>query len=101
MFGLWDVWDVGCWRCQCSGCEVLGMWDVDIQNSLILIVFCAKLKPKMFMKILKRIKKHLILVIIQKYFDESNKVIAGKMKDETGGVPIDELVGVNPKMYSF
>ena len=53
------------------------------------------------MKILKRIKKHLILVIIQTYFDESNKLIAGKMKDETGGVPIDELVGVNPKMYSF
>ena len=55
----------------------------------------------MFMKILKRIKKHLILVIIQTCFDESNNLIAGKMKDETGGVPIDELVGVNPKIYLF
>ena len=33
--------------------------------SLILIVCCIKLKPKMFMKILVRIKKCLILVIIQ------------------------------------
>ena len=23
MFGMWDVWDVGC-----SGCGMLGMWDV-------------------------------------------------------------------------
>ena len=32
---------------------------------LILVVICMKLKPNIFMKILGRIKKHLILVIIQ------------------------------------
>ena len=36
-----------------------------------------------------------------KYYDNSNKLIIGKMKDETGGVAIEEYVGLKPKMYSF
>ena len=54
------------------------------------------------MKILVRIEKRLILVIIHKskYYDGSN-ILVGKMKDETGGVGIEEFVGSKPKMYSF
>ena len=33
--------------------------------------------------------------------DDSNKLVIGKMKDETGGVAIEEFVGLKPKMYSF
>ena len=36
-----------------------------------------------------------------KYYDNSNKLIIWKMKDETGGVAIEEFVGLKPKMYSF
>ena len=36
-----------------------------------------------------------------KYYDESNKLVIGKMKDETGGVTIEEFVGLKPNMYSF
>ena len=36
-----------------------------------------------------------------KYYDISNKLIIGKMKDETGSVTIEEFVGLKPKMYSF
>ena len=36
-----------------------------------------------------------------KYYDNSNKLNIGKMKDETGGVAIEEYVGLKPKMYSF
>ena len=36
-----------------------------------------------------------------KYYDSSNKLVVGKMKNETGGVAIDEFVGLKPKMYSF
>ena len=36
-----------------------------------------------------------------KYYDNSNKLVIGKMKDETGGVAIEELVGLKPKMYLF
>ena len=39
MFWMWDVRDMGCWRCGmlemwdvgdegCSGCGMFGMWDV-------------------------------------------------------------------------
>ena len=39
MLGMWDVGDVGCWRCGmfgiwdvrdvgCLGCGMFGMWDV-------------------------------------------------------------------------
>ena len=36
-----------------------------------------------------------------KSYDNSNKLVIGKMKDETGDVVIQEFVGLKPKMYSF
>ena len=36
-----------------------------------------------------------------KYYDNSNKLVLGKIKDENGGVAIEELAGLKPKMYSF
>ena len=36
-----------------------------------------------------------------KYYDNSNKLVIGRMKDETGGVAIEEFVGLKSKMYSF
>ena len=36
-----------------------------------------------------------------KYYDNSNKLVVGKMKDETSGVAIEEFVGLKPKMYSY
>ena len=40
-------------------------------------------------------------LIKSKYYDDSNKLVIGKMKDETGGVAIEEFVGLKPKLYSF
>ena len=39
--------------------------------------------------------------IKSKYYDNSNRLVIGKMKDETAGVIIKEFVGLRPKMYSF
>ena len=36
-----------------------------------------------------------------KFFDETNKKVTGKMKDEFGGVIVDEFVGLKSKMYSM
>ena len=36
-----------------------------------------------------------------KCYDNSNKLVIGKMKDETRGGAIEEFVGLKPKMYSF
>ena len=36
-----------------------------------------------------------------KYYDDSNKLVDGKMKYETTGVAIKEFVRLKPKMYSF
>ena len=36
-----------------------------------------------------------------KFFDETNKKVIGKMKDEFGGVIEDEFVGLKSKMYSM
>lgn len=36
-----------------------------------------------------------------KYYDDSNKKIIGKFKDEAAGVPITEFVGLKSKMYSY
>ena len=71
---------------------------------VILIVWFMKLKLKMFIKILEKIKKCLILVVIhlsQKYYDDPKKLIAGKIKDQTSGFANEEFIGSNPKMYSF
>ena len=35
-----------------------------------------------------------------KYYDDSNKLVVGKMKDETAGFATEEFVGLKPKMYS-
>ena len=54
-----------------------------------------KLKLKMSMKILAAIKKCLIAVVIhlsQKKYNNSNKLVIGKMKDKTVGVAIEEFV---------
>ena len=34
-------------------------------------------------------------------YENSNKLVVDKMKDETAGVPIKEFVGLKPKMYSY
>ena len=36
-----------------------------------------------------------------KYYDSSNKLVVGKIKDETAGVGIEEFVRLKPKMYSY
>ena len=36
-----------------------------------------------------------------KFFDETNKKVIGKMKDEVGGVIVDEFVGLKSKEYSM
>ena len=36
-----------------------------------------------------------------KYYDNSNKLVIGKMKDETAGVAIKEFVGLKPKIHLF
>ena len=35
------------------------------------------------------------------YYDDSNKKVLGKMKDELAGVKIDEYVGLKSEMYSL
>ena len=32
-------------------------------------------------------------------YDESNKKVIGKMKDECAGTPIAEYIGLRPKLY--
>ena len=34
-----------------------------------------------------------------KYYDNSNKLVVGIMKDDTAGVAIEEFVRLKPKMY--
>ena len=34
-------------------------------------------------------------------YDDSSKLVIGKMKDETGGVATEKFVGLKLKMYSF
>ena len=36
-----------------------------------------------------------------KFFDEANKKVIGKMKDEFGGVIVTEFVGLKSKMHSM
>ena len=55
----------------------------------------------MFMKNFLNGKNCLTLVIIQKIYDDANKKVIGKIKDEYGGVIIDEFVGLKSKMYSI
>ena len=34
-------------------------------------------------------------------YDDSNKLVAGRMKDETAGISIKEFIGLKTRMYSF
>ena len=36
-----------------------------------------------------------------KCYDDSKKLFFGKMKDETGGIALEDIVGLKPMMYSF
>ena len=36
-----------------------------------------------------------------KFFDDANKKVIGKMKDDYGGVIIDQFIGLKAKMYSI
>ena len=36
-----------------------------------------------------------------RFFDETNKKVIGRMKDEFGGVIVNEFVGLKSKMYSM
>ena len=36
-----------------------------------------------------------------KYYDNSNKLVVGKMKDETAGLAIKEFVKLKPETYSY
>ena len=35
-----------------------------------------------------------------KYYNDSNKLVIGKMKDKTAGVVMEEFLRLKPKMYS-
>ena len=66
-------------------------------QSETLIMQWVKLKPKMFMKVLVKIKKCLILFNYyagSKYDDDSNKLVVSKMKDELGSVAIKANVPI-------
>ena len=36
-----------------------------------------------------------------RFYDDTNKKVIGKMKDEYGGVIIDEFIGLKAKMHSI
>ena len=36
-----------------------------------------------------------------KHYDNSNKLVVGKTKDEMGGVAIEEFIVLKPKIYSL
>ena len=36
-----------------------------------------------------------------KYYNNSNKLVVGKMKDETDGVMVEEFVGLKPKINLY
>ena len=36
-----------------------------------------------------------------KFFDDTNKTVIGKMKDEYGGLIINQFIGLKSKMYSI
>ena len=56
-----------------------------------------KLKLKMFMKILANDKEMFDFsnyLTKSKYYDNSDKLVVGRMKDETAGVAIETFVGL-------
>ena len=69
---------------------------VTIQDcySLIQTIWSIKLKLKIFMKILVNVEKSLVFKIIHTYFDNSNQLVVGKIKDWKA---IKEFVGLTTK----
>lgn len=64
--------------------------------SKILTALCMKLRLKMFMKNLIKIKKYFDFSNDSnrsKYFDDSNALVVGKMKDKMGDAAVEEFVG--------
>ena len=43
----------------------------------------------------------LTIIHKSKYYDHSNKLVVGNMKDNTAGVAIKEFVGLKPKIYQI
>ena len=39
--------------------------------------------------------------LVRLKYDDSNKLVVGKMKDETGEITIEEFLVLQTKMYSF
>ena len=66
--------------------------------SLTLIVWGMEFSPKMFIKILVRIKKCSFSTII---YLSLNIIMVGKMKNKTGDAAVKELIGLKPNIYSF
>ena len=69
-----------------------------------MVVKCIELKLKMSKKILAAIMKCLISVNYwtkSKSYDNSNKFVIGKMKDETSDVANEEFATLKPKRYFF
>ena len=65
-----------------------------------------KLKLKIFMKILdfskgKKMFDFSNYSAKSNFYDNSNKLGVGKMKEETAGVTIKEFVGLKPKCIHF
>ena len=63
-----------------------------------------KLKLKMSLKILGSDKEMFDFsnyLTKSKYYDNSSKLVVGKMKDETAGVAINECFGLKPNIYSY
>ena len=60
-----------------------------------------KLKPDMLIKTNKKMFAFNNYSNKRKCFNDSNKLVVGKMKDETVGVGFGEFVGLQPKMHSY
>ena len=78
--------------------------DIDSFLKLHFFESSLKLKLKMFMKILGKTKKMFDFsnyAAESRFYDDSSKIVAGKMKHERVGVPIKEFVALKPNMYSF
>ena len=66
------------------------MVTTQVYYSLTLIVWVNKLKPKIIIKILARITKSLSNYSTKsKCYDDSNKLVVAKMKDETTSVAVE------------
>ena len=68
-----------------------------------MIVWCMKLKPKLVYEDFSKDKEifDFNYSTKSKYYDDSNKLVVAKMRNETAGAGIEEFVGLKPKIYSF